>query len=55
MHGETVKFNYDFILMPEKCNVTEVYSFSIKVGVVASYRWQRWTDRNLLSSRLLGL
>lgn len=27
------------ILMPEKCNVTEVYSFSIKVRVVASYRW----------------
>ena len=40
------------ILMPKKCNLTEVYSFSIKVEEVASYRLQRWEDRNLWSSRI---
>ena len=43
------------ILMPKKCNLSEVYSFSIKVGEVASYRLQRWADPNLLNSRLLRL
>lgn len=34
------------ILMPKNCNVTEVYSFSVKVGELTLYRLHRWTERN---------